>query len=249
MARTSTAAQKQPAPKSALQWVVQILGELLITAGLILLLFVAWQLWWTNIAANNTQAAAVDSLSREFDQATPQEIIEWDPANPVSTLEDPAHGQAFGIIYIPKLGNDYQRPLAQDTTSDVIDTLGLGHYDETALPGQVGNFSVAGHRQTRGAVLDYIDQLETGDKIYVRTKDGYYIYSVYSHEIVTPDRVDVIDPVPGQPGVAPTERLMTLTTCHPRYGDTERYIVHARFESWRPAAAGAPEPIAHLTTK
>jgi len=78
----------------------------------------------------------------------------------------------------------------------------------------------------------------------VRTKDGYYTYTVYSHEIVQPDQVEVIEPVPGQPGVAPTERLMTLTTCHPRYGDTERYIVHARFESWRPASAGAPAEIA-----
>lgn len=117
------------------------------------------------------------------------------------------------------------------------------------MPGQVGNFSLAGHRQTRGKVLNDIDLLAEGDHIYVRTKDGYYTYTVYSHEIVQPDQVEVIEPVPGQPGVAPTERLLTLTTCHPRYGDTERYIVHARLESWRPAAAGAPAEIAASVAK
>ena len=121
----------------------------------------------------------------------------------------------------------------------MIDTLGLGHYDGTAMPGGVGNFALAGHRQTRGAVLDYIDQLQVGDHIYVRTKDGYYTYTVYEHVIVQPDNIEVIEPVPSKPGQEPTERIMTLTTCHPRYGDTERYIVHARFESWQPNSAGA----------
>ena len=126
----------------------------------------------------------------------------------------------------------------------MIDTLGLGHYDGTAMPGGVGNFALAGHRQTRGAVLDYIDKLQVGDHIYVRTKDGYYTYTVYEHVIVQPDNIEVIEPVPSKPGQEPTERIMTLTTCHPRYGDTERYIVHARFESWQPNSAGAPAEIA-----
>ncbi|MBF1665289.1 MAG: class E sortase, partial [Rothia sp.] len=167
-----------------------------------------------------------------------------DPNTPPAGLSEPGHGEVFGVVYIPKFGSDYQRPATQGTSSDVLDSLGLGHYEGSAMPGQVGNFSLAGHRQTRGKVLNDIDLLTEGDHIYVRTKDGYYTYTVYSHEIVQPDQVEVIEPVPGQPGVAPTERLLTLTTCHPRYGDTERYIVHARLESWRPAAAGAPAEIA-----
>jgi len=67
---------------------------------------------------------------------------------------------------------------------------------------------------------------------------------VYERVIVQPDNMGVIEPVPSKPGQEPTERIMTLTTCHPRYGDTERYIVHARFESWQPNSAGAPAEIA-----
>lgn len=234
---------RKPAQTPA-QRVVQILGELLITAGLVLLLFVAWQLWWTNIEADRSQSQAVHSLVKDFNASN--QPTGWNPNNPPEPMKETAHGQAFGVIYIPRFGEDYQRPIAQGSSNDVIDTLGLGHYEDTAMPGGVGNFSLAGHRQTRGKVLNDIDLLQEGDHIYVRTKDGYYTYTVYEHTIVQPNQVEVIDPVPGKPGAQPTERLLTLTTCHPRYGDTERYIVHARLEAWQPASAGAPAEIANI---
>lgn len=257
------AASRRAAPaRSAGQWIVQITGELLLTVGFILLLFVAWQLWWTNIAANNAQQDAVTSLTQEFEQkaaaategsaagessengeGAPQKI-EFDPLNPPVASGASAYGQAYGVVYIPRLGADYQRPIAEGTGNDVLDTLGLGHYENTAEPGEIGNFSLAGHRQTNGAVLDRIDELQNGDKIYVQTAEGYYTYSVYKSHIVLPHQVEVIAPVPSQPGVEATERTMTLTTCHPRYGDTERYIVHAQFEGWQPLEAGAPDEIA-----
>ena len=71
------------------------------------------------------------------------------------------------------------------------------------MPGQVGNFSLAGHRQTRGKVLNDIDLLTEGDHIYVRTKDGYYTYTVYSHEIVQPDQVELSNPSPDSPAWHP----------------------------------------------
>lgn len=262
----------RPAPRrSPLQWTIQIFGELLITVGLILLLFVAWQLWWTNIAANSAQDDAVQSLSQEFNDAAgsssgadgagngadgndatgdasgenaDSSAQNSDESNPPVAAGAPSSGEAYGIVYIPRLGENYQRPIAEGTSTAVLDTLGLGHYEDTAEPGEIGNFSLAGHRQTNGAVLDNIDQLQEGDKIYVRTREGYYTYSVYKHEIVLPTQVEVIAPNPDNPGAAPTERIMTLTSCHPRYGDTERYIVHAKMESFQPQSAGAPAEIA-----
>ena len=152
-------------------------------------------------------------LVQEFDSNPAEPLPDWDPNTPPAGLSEPGHGEVFGVVTIPSSGSDYQRPATQGTSSDVLDSLGLGHYEGSAMPGQVGNFSLAGHRQTRGKVLNDIDLLTEGDHIYVRTKDGYYTYTVYSHEIVQPDQVEVIEPVPGQPGVAPTERLLTLTTC------------------------------------
>ena len=116
---------------------------------------------------------------------------------PVGTA--PAHGAAIGVIYVPRFGAEYSRPIIEGTSSDVIDTLGLGRYADTAMPGAVGNFAVAGHRQTRGAVLDNIHTLVPGDKIYVQTADGFYTYVFRNQEIVLPDRTDVILPVPRSP--------------------------------------------------
>ena len=66
-------------PRTVLQWIIQITGELLITAGVILLLFVAWQLWWTNIDADRTQSQAVSTLVQEFDAHPAEAPPSWDP--------------------------------------------------------------------------------------------------------------------------------------------------------------------------
>lgn len=261
-ASTVSRRARPPASRTSLQWVIQIIGELLITAGLILLLFVAWQLWWTNIDANRTQQQAVDSLIQEFNSssgtsvsattgegtATENVVPDYDPADP-PVVSPPAYGQAYGVVYIPRLGQNYARPLAEGVGTDVLDTLGLGRYPSSQIPGEYGNFALAGHRQTNGAVLDNIDLLQSGDNIYVRTAEGYYTYRVYEHKIVLPTQVEVIAPNPDNPEAPAADadrRLLTLTSCHPRYGDTERYIVHAEFVSWQPAEAGAPEEIAAI---
>ena len=233
---------------------VQVVGELLITLGVIAVLFVAWQLWWTNVAANAAQGAAVKQFVQEHQVPVtdktagtlPATTVPADPAAiPVGTA--PAHGAAIGVIYVPRFGAEYSRPIIEGTSSDVIDTLGLGRYADTAMPGAVGNFAVAGHRQTHGAVLDNIHTLVPGDKIYVQTADGFYTYVFRNQEIVLPDRTDVILPVPAQPGAVAEQRLLTMTSCNPRFGSEERIIAYSVFDSWQPLSAGPPAAIAkHL---
>jgi sortase A len=156
----------------------------------------------------------------------------------------PGHGQPIGVIYIPRFGADYSRPIIEGTSQDVLDTLGLGRYAGTAMPGAMGNFAVAGHRQTHGAVLDNIHTLVPGDKIYVQTADGFYTYVFRNQEIVLPDRTDVLAPVPTQPGAEPQQRILTMTSCNPRFGAQERIIAYSIFDSWQPLSAGPPAPIA-----
>lgn len=224
---------------------VRGLGELLITAGVLLLLFVTWQLWWTDIGANRAQRAITDDLSQQWGNDDRRE-----PTLPAADYGDPpaevqaGAGDAFAILRIPAFGPDWQeRPVVQGTGLDLLRD-GVGHYEGTAMPGQVGNFAVAGHRVTYGRPFNQIAELTPGDPIVVETAASWYVYRVRSHSIVTPDRVDVVAPVPEQPGVAPTERLMTLTSCHPQYSARERYIVHAVLDSWQPKTAGEPAVLA-----
>ena len=150
---------------------------------------------------------------------------------------------------ISVIGEGYSRPVIEGTTSEVLDTFGLGHYPGMAMPGDEGNFAVAGHRQTNGAVLDHIDALTEGERIHVRTADGYYTYLYSETLIVLPTQTDVIAPVPGEPGEPADGGCMTLTSCNPRFGDTERIIVHAQLESWRPNSAGPPPDIADVVQR
>lgn len=230
------------------QQVVQVFGELLITVGLLLVLYVVWELWWTNIDANNKQEQAVGSLFSEFDGPVAPAP---EAAAAVPDYGDPAvlpaieeEGRTFAVVYIPRFGDTYSRPVTSGVGTAVLDSLGLGHYPTTAMPGQVGNFAVAGHRQTHGQVLDAIHTLVPGDNIHVQTKDGYYTYVYRNNQIVLPDRVDVIAPVPTDPGAVPTERFLTLTSCNPRFGAEERIIAYAVMESWQPLSAGPPAEIA-----
>jgi sortase A len=112
------------------------------------------------------------------------------------------------------------------------------------MPGDVGNFAVAGHRATHGEPFRNLDLLKPGDAVVIETDDRWFTYRVTDSEIVTPTDVEVILPVPNKPGAQPTQALITLTTCHPRWASTERMIVYGQLESERLKEAGPPEALA-----
>jgi sortase A len=240
-----------------LRKLVQIAGELLITVGVVLLLFVAWQLWWTNVESDAKQTETIRNFAQELGGS--EGPVASDPAGgapsvpadygPPKVAAAPGHGGTIGIMYIPRFGADYTRPIVQGTSTDVLDTLGLGHYSDTAMPGATGNFAVAGHRQTHGAVLDNIHTLVPGDKIYVQTKDGFYVYVFRNNQIVLPSATDVLLPVPTQPAARPTEAYLTMTSCNPRFGSQERIIAYSLLDHWQPASAGPPTEIAAQVAK
>ncbi|MFQ4150512.1 class E sortase [Arthrobacter sp. LAPM80] len=238
--------RKQRPKQGFFRTLVQVIGELLITCGVILLLFVVWELWWTNIEANSAQQAAVSQFAQEFQgPVTPMAPDAPTDFGPPKVMAAPdASSTVFGVVYIPRFGPSYSRPLVEGVAQAQLDTLGLGRYESSTMPGGIGNFAVAGHRQTHGAVLDAVHTLVPGDKIYVQTKDGYYTYVFRNNQIVLPNRGDVLLPVPTQKDAKPTERFMTMTSCNPRFGAEERIISYSLMESWQPASAGPPAAIA-----
>lgn len=217
----------------AMRWTLGITGDLLVTAGALLLLFVGWQLWWTDVTANREQSATVDTLTRDFAATPPSSTPTTEQPSPV------AFGQAFAIIRVPRFGADYARPVLEGTSLDTLQK-GFGHYADTADPGQVGNFAVAGHRTTYGRPLHDIETLREGDVVVVETRTAYHVYAVKRHRIVAPTQVEVVAPVPDEPGATPTERWLTLTACHPKYSAAQRYIVFAQLTKTYPRAQGLP---------
>ncbi len=227
---------------------VRTLGELSITAGVLLLLFIVWQLWWTDVVANRAQAETADELISLWDAETDQEVAaepvdEPAPAEEATERLAELPAAAVALVRIPEFGADYVRPVLEGTSLDVLEQ-GIGHYDDTAGPGEVGNFAIAGHRTTYGAPFNRIAELEIGDPVVIETQESYFVYRVSEIDIVLPNDIGVIQPVPDQPGAAPTERLLTLTSCHPMYTARERYIVHAVLDGETPRDAGPPAVLA-----
>ncbi|WP_240183768.1 class E sortase [Leifsonia aquatica] len=223
--------------------VVGVLGELLITAGVLVLLFLGWQMWWNNLVVDNQQSSAAATQSQQWLQDAlkapkPTPTPDANGAVDIPVMAQPADYEAFAVLYIPRLGADWKRTIRQTVDVEKVlnsYTAGVGHYSDTQMPGQVGNFAVAGHDSGWGNTFIDLSKLHIGDKIYVQTKDGWYTYVFRNFEYVQPSAVQVLLPVPRQPAATPTERLMTITTCNPPFAAGERLIAYNVFDSYAPA--------------
>lgn len=228
---------------------VGVVGELLVTAGVLTLLFVVWQLYWTDVTSGRAQAATVTSLQDRWD-TTPRPVPSGSTQEPTVPVPDvdqtPPTGDAFAIVYVPRFGSDYAVPVVEGTGTEELKE-GIGHYAGTALPGQVGNLALAGHRVTYGKPLNLIADLQDGDAVVVATATQWFTYRVTAHEIVSPKQVSVIAPVPDQPGQAPTQAYLTFTACHPMHSARQRYVVHALLESTQDRSAGPPASLAAVS--
>jgi len=228
---------------------VGVVGELLVTAGLLTLLFVVWQLYWTDFTSGRAQAAEVDQLRSRWAASAPAApgpvaTPGAAPSTPgVSVDVTPPQGDAFAIAYVPRFGPDYAVPVVEGTGTSNLQE-GIGHYRGTAMPGQVGNLALAGHRVTYGKPFNLIADLQDGDAVVVATATQWFTYRVQSHEVVRPSQVSVIAPVPDQPGATPTQAWLTMTACHPMHSARQRYVVHALLESVQDRSAGPPASLA-----
>lgn len=217
-------------------WVLGALGDLLVTVGVVLLLFVGWQLWWTDVTANRDQSGTVQALDQQFREPKPAVTGPRPvPAQPVPMVT----GEPFAILHIPRFGDDYARPIFEGTDSATLQK-GVGHYPKHGSPASVGNFAIAGHRTTYGRPFADVDKLRPGDTIVVETKEQYSVYRVTGHRIVAPTAVEVIAPVPGKPGAQPVKAHLTMTACHPKYSAAQRYIVFAELVQNYAHAQGLP---------
>lgn len=211
-----------------------VVGELLITAGVLVLLLVVYELYITGIYTRAEQHKLKKQIEATF---TPPPAVPSTGIPPVET--EPAVGQPVAIMYAKALGDTWKWAVVEGVDADQL-AKGPGHYPKTAMPGGVGNFVVSGHRTTHGAPFFHADSFKPGDAIVVETAQAWYVYKVTSSSVVSPHQVSVILPVPDQPGVDPTQKLITLTTCNPRYSASQRMIIHGELSETDPKTGPAP---------
>ena len=216
-----------------LRSVLSALGAILTGAGVLILLFVAYQLWGTGLYTSRQQ----DSLRSQFKQKA---HVEQPASSTTSTTIDPRHlppapptGDAVANIRIPKIGVD--KYVVQGVGETDL-RKGPGHYPQTPMPGEQGNAAIAGHRTTYGAPFNRLDELAPGDDVLVTTVKGSFTYKVTGTHVVKPNQTEVLNPTP-----TPT---LTLTTCNPKYSASQRLVVVADLAPGQTAGVATPPPAA-----
>jgi sortase A len=205
--------------------VLGAIGRTCITAGVLILLFVAYQLWGTGIREAQAQNRLEDDFAEVLEDAqrttTTSTTSTTAPVAPTTTEAAPPidpvpEGEPTAHLRIPAIGVD---KIVVEGVSLRDLKKGPGHYPETPLPGQEGNAAIAGHRTTYGAPFNRIDELEKGDEILVETVQGDFRYLVEEQLIVSPSQVEVLEDK--------GDNRLTLSACHPKYSARERIIVVA----------------------
>jgi sortase A len=195
---------------------LRVSGEILITLGLLVFGFMAYMYWGTAMRESDAQ--------QKFDNELGQQ---WSAGQSLAVLTSPdklALGKPFALIKIPAFGAAWQFAVVQGSGLPQL-ALGPGHVPGTALPGQLGNFAVAGHRVTAGNPFWSLPSLRGGDMVDVETISGTYEYKVTGKPVwVVPTDTAMLAPVPGHPGQAPGRRLISLITCDPPWTGTNRVI-------------------------
>ena len=204
----------------------QVIGELLLTAGVVLLLFVGYKAILQDTVIGESQNELARSFSHEKPEPSkPQKsFVDLDK---VSKLAD-----IFGRMYVPRFGDNWTRLVAEGTRwYPVLNEIGVGHYRSTAMPGEVGNFAVAGHRGGFGGAFREMHRLVEGDRVYLETNNSWFVYKYLETEIVEPEDTGVIEPVPVKlDGAVEGSRYMTMTSCTPIFVNTHRIIAWFELE-------------------
>lgn len=220
---------------------LEVVAELLLTAGAVILLYVAWLLWFNDAISAGSQrdAAAAAAEAWEAEPAPTR------PASPgaIPVIDDPAHDRVFATLRVPRWGEGYAVPIIASNTKETLKR-GIAHYGSTQLPGQVGNFAIAGHRTTYGSPFAEIAQLRLGDAVVVETRLGWYVYRWRNLEYVWPIGTGVLKAVPQSGARTTSDRVITLTSCHPRFSAAERVIGYGVLERFQPRADGPPAELA-----
>ncbi|MGC4937271.1 class E sortase [Kribbella sp. DT2] len=193
-------------------------GVVLLLAGLGMLGWVGWQYVGTGVTSNRT----MDQLEQDLRDR-------WQTPTAPQEKAQPETGTAITLLRIPKFGPDWEKPVVEGVGKDEL-ARGIGHYPQTALPGEPGNFAIAGHRVTHGSPFRKLLELTKGDQVIVETADAVYTYELDGSPkdlTVKPADTWVLDPVPGKPGSSPTQPMLTLTTCQDLFHSPDRSVAFA----------------------
>ncbi|OEJ26005.1 class E sortase [Streptomyces agglomeratus] len=238
------AVRGRPVRGGPVRLVVRTFSELCLTVGTLIVLFVAYVMFWTGVKAAEASDGQIDRLQDTWARsplAAPAPGPEAETAPRAPGAYEP--GRPFAVMYVPRLGRDWDWPVLEGTGTKTLQK-GLGHYAGTARLGETGNFSVAGHRRTYGDPFKDFPRLRPGDAVVLTDGATWFTYRIVNKPYRTvPGDIGVIDDVPRKAGFDGPGRYLTLTTCEPEWGSSHRLIVWAHLDATQPVADGRPRAL------
>jgi sortase A len=157
-------------------------------------------------AVADTTAAVVSGLRATL--PAPEDA----PRNPRAATPEIVHGQ----LEIPSIG--LSQPLFEGVTLTAIDR-GPSHWPGTAMPGQLGNVVVAGHRTTKTRPFWDLDLVQPGAALIFSMANGdRFTYTLDRTEVVDDSAIHIVDPSFGY--------RATLFGCHPKGSAAKRIVGH-----------------------
>lgn len=214
------------------------LGQTLITLGVVVLLFCVYELQFTNVVAARAAERQSEQLTATWAEPPPPPRPTT-PGAPPPVLT-PIRGDAFAKLHVPALKGYEPVNVVEGVSVEDLKKSAPGHIPGTAMPGELGNVVLSGHRTTYGAPFNRWADLQPGDEVVVETRTQWFTYTITGSDIVAPTAIEVTYPVPGDRTATPTKRLLTMTTCNPMYSARERLIVSAELSATDAKSAGLP---------
>jgi sortase A len=212
--------------------VLRTLGSLCIGGALFLASLLVYRLWISNYFSDKAAEAAREDLVASWGLSPGTTIPFSAPASTIAPAEigpinAPTDQEAFALLYIPRIGNDvWATPIFEGVKSKQLNS-GIGHYPQSQIPGEDGNFSLFGHRNSNGQPFINIQNLQIGDEVIVETKDFWFVYTLKHDKIVRPSAVWVtgVNRLPAlELSTDDPYKVITLITCEPRHSTAKRWV-------------------------
>ena len=219
-------------PRSRKSKLFRLIGSMCIGGAVFFAGVIVNRLWISNYFSDRAAEKAREELLTSWNRPTETTIPFLSPASTISPGEigpiiAPTNQEAFALLYIPRIGNDvWATPIFEGVQSKQLNS-GIGHYPQSQIPGEEGNFSLFGHRNSYGQPLINIQELQVGDEVIVETKDFWFVYTLKHDKIVRPsatwvtgiNRLPELDLAADDP-----YKVITLVTCEPRHSTAKRWV-------------------------
>ncbi len=218
---------------------INILGILLILAGLVLVGHYAWGKIQVAYYQNQLRQIYEESLLQIPDPYQREEghlnylwervqLLKNEPVKSSRYLHHVVFREWVPMrLAIPKINVDLVVLTGGVFDTDLLDKAPV-HYEMSDLPStESGNVAIAGHRAGRWGFFYHLHELEEGDKIYLYTGGYRFTYLVTDVFIIEPTDWSVIHTTE-----VPT---LTLTTCEPlNRRATHRLVARAELDNVTP---------------